>query len=425
MNKRISFVVLLLFIFALVAVAPTPLSRRAEAQSGVAFGATRFPAIDVDKGDNLYLMMSVATAPASEHRPHSQIFFTQSRDGGATWDNVPLTRNLSKSPGEAFGPSLAVTKQGTTRVYVTYHDDSTGVTQAYLIRSKKRAKFRKPQNITPHDGGAFAPRVALDSAETVHVVWGDTKNGSRIAFVRSTDLGETFSEPLFISGSSTAAFDPEIAVDSTDTINVVWQDGAVGANGSIMFSRSTDGGQTFSAPLRVSTDDGRATEAHIAADSANHLHVVWVQETGTTTQGFYSRSTDGGQTFSEPVNVSNFPGGDIHKIVITTFEDKTIYIAFQNGDLFGENSGPNRQVFLVKSDDAGLTFFDPVQVSNADNNKGRAHSPAIVVDSRGVLHIVWIDASLLPGDEGLLFYSNSTNGRRFSKQQLILAIVQV
>src|SRR5262245_17684481 len=97
-----------------------PLNSKVHAQLPTFFGATRAPAIDVDKANKLYLMMSVATAPASEHRPHSQIFFTQSKDGGSTWDNLPNTRNLTQSPGEAFGPSVAVTKKGTSRTYVTY-----------------------------------------------------------------------------------------------------------------------------------------------------------------------------------------------------------------------------------------------------------------------------------------------------------------
>ena len=233
------------------------MSRSARAQTS--FGAQRFPAIDIDSADNLYLMMSVATAPASEHRPHSQIFFTMSRNYGDAWDNLPQTRNLSNSPGEAFGPSLAVNKTGKVKIYVTYHDNSTGTTQAYLIRTKKKTKFRKPANITPHNGGAFAPRVALDSNETVNIVWGDTGDSlGRVVFVRSTDLGETFSEPLDVSRSSGVAFDPEIAIDPGGAINVAWQDTAPGKS-VVMFSRSTDGGQTFSEPLQVSTGNGAAT----------------------------------------------------------------------------------------------------------------------------------------------------------------------
>src|SRR5262252_10379391 len=123
MNRK-AFVIIsigVLILFGAAGIAPPP----ARAQFPMFFGATRFPALGIDSGDNIYLAMSVATAPASEHRPHSQIFFTQSRDGGKTFDNLPQTRNLSNSPGEAFGPSIAIANQGKFEIYITYHDNSS------------------------------------------------------------------------------------------------------------------------------------------------------------------------------------------------------------------------------------------------------------------------------------------------------------
>lgn len=378
------------------------------------FGSTRFPDIEVDKSGHVYLLMSVATKPAGAGTPGSQIFFAMSKDKGANWNNLPFTKNLSKSKGEAFGPSLAINTTGKTRLYATYHDTAPGNTQAFLLRSKKGSKFKKASNITPHDGGAFSPRVAVDSNEQVNVVWGDTLEArKRVVFLRSLDQGATFSDPVDISRSSGEAFEPEIAVDKNDAINVAWEDTATGTS-AIMFARSTDGGDSFSEPLRVSSPDARANEANIASDSLGNIHVVWVGESGDTLQAFYARSTDGGATFSEPLNISNVPGADIHKLVVTTFNEM-VYVGYNN------EAGNSRQVFLVKSKDSGVTFSEPVRVSNADRTKGRAHSPAMAVDGEGLLHIVWIDTSVVGQDEGLLFYSNSNNGNRFSTQQLILA----
>lgn len=416
MNKRSVFVLLVAIILVLVTVNPSP--RHVQAQVPSFFGSTRFPAIDVDGNDHLYLMMSVATAPASEHRPHSQIFFTLSKDGGAHWDNSPETRNLSKSKGEAFGPSVVVTKTGTLRSYVVYQDESSGLNEAYLLRTKKKTKYKKPRILTQGGGGAYSPRVALDSAEAVNIVFGDTTdNVRRVNFIRSTDQGETFSDPLTLSGASDGAFEPELAVDPDDAINVAWEDSAVGA-GAIMFARSTDGGQTFSDPLPISTGSGRATQAAIAVDHAGRLSVTWVQEVGSEIQAFYARSTDHGQTFSTPVNMSDKSGALISKPLLVTFAD-TVYLAYQN------EAHNDMQVYLRKSDDAGETFQDAVRISNANNNCGRAHSAAMVVDSQGLLHIVWIDASRVSGcnDEGVLLYSNSKDGRRFSAAQMILAFI--
>jgi hypothetical protein len=421
MKKRGAFGFVVVTVFALMAVSFSPWPRQARAQVGTKFGATRFPAIDIDKSDNLYLMMSVATA---SDRPHSQIFFTMSKDSGSTWDNFPETKNLSKSRGEAFGPSLAVNKNGTTRVYVVYHDDSNDINQAYLIHSKKKTKFKKkPANITPHQGGAFSPRIALDSSEALNVVWGDGKEpGLKVVYLRSIDQGETFTQPLVLSGASTTALEPEIAVGPDDGINVVWQDQDSGVS-EIRFARSTDQGLTFSAAKRVSTGEGNAIEPQIVADSEGRLNVVWVDESSGSAQAYFSRSTDHGETFSEPVNVSNKPDANIHKPVAAVFGN-TVYIAYQDGDLFGEDNG-DRQVYLATSNDAGLTFEEGRKVSRADGQCGRAHSPAMVVDSSGTLHIVWIDASVVRpcADEGILFYCRTENGRRFSAQREILAVI--
>jgi hypothetical protein len=388
--------------------------RPASAQLPGHFGATRAPAIAVDKSDDLYVTMSVATKPASAGTPGSQTFFTISKNGGRTWNNLPFTKNLSKSRGEAFGPSIALTRSGTTRAYIVYHDNSNGDTQAYLVRSKKKAKFRSPKNITPGDGGAFAPRVALDSSEAVNVVWGDTTgSGRKVVFIRSTDQGATFGDTVDVSRSSGDAFEPEIAIDSTDAINVVWQDNRDGED-AIMFSRSTDGGETFSEPLPVSSGEGRATESHIAVDASNRIHVVWVDESGGDFQIFYSRSTDEGQSFSEPFNVSDDAGEEFHKPYVAASGD-TVYVAYQR------DSGRSKQVLLVRSSNAGESFSDAEQVSQAEPGRGRAHSPAIAFDSEGRLHIVWIDTTVVGNDEGLLYYSNTRNGTSFAPQQVLIA----
>lgn len=412
--KRAAILAFPAAVFALVAFITIPPVTRVSAQVPMHFGAQRAPALAVDKNDGLFLTMSVATKDASAGTPGSQTFFTLSRDGGANWNNLPLTKNLSKSRGEAFGPSIAVFRPGKGKSYIVYHDDSRGITQSYIIDSKKGAKFKKPRNITPGAGAAFSPRVAVDSVGTVNVVWGDTTDGGkRVMFLRSTDESATFSQPRDISRSTAQAFDPEIAIDSNNAINVVWEDSAPGHN-VIMFTRSNDGGETFSDPLQISTNTDFAAEAHITVDNLNRLHVVWSEEVDGDAQAFYARSTDGGQTFSVPVNVSDNRSSNVHKPVVTTFND-TVYVAYHS------EGGNRRQVFVLKSEDAGLSFSDQEQVSRADNSKGRGHSPAIVVDSRGRLHIAWIDSSIVGNDEGVLFYSNSRNGRDFAAPKVIIA----
>src|SRR5215469_8282251 len=150
----------------LILLGANPSGRQAQAQFQIGIGAQREPRLAVDQNNNLFLVMAVATKPASAGTPGSQIFFTESTDGGATWDNMPLTRNLSNSDINGIGAlflRLALTKTGRTRAYVVYDDDTGGPRQAYFIRSKKNAAFKHPFILSSgHDGG-FTPVVDVDS----------------------------------------------------------------------------------------------------------------------------------------------------------------------------------------------------------------------------------------------------------------------
>jgi hypothetical protein len=388
---------------------------RATAQGTTGFGAEREPSIDVDGNDNLYLLVAGATKPSSAMTPGSQIFFMISTDGGNSWNNQPTTRNLSNSPINGIGaidPCIQVTKTGTTRAYVAYDDDYTGLRRAYFERSKRNTKFKEPIRISEPGLGGFNPRIGIDPNGPVHVVWGDlSSNGRQVVYARSDDLGVTLTNAVNISQSTGDAFFPAIVVDPSGAVDVVWEDTATGVS-SIMFSHSTDGGNTFSTGTPISQGPSAANEASIAADRSGGIDVVWVDGDAGDRRVLLSRSTDSGQSFASPIDVSHRSGADIHEPSILTYRD-VLAITYTD-DSVG-------QIFFAEGNLTASSFPKSTQVSSAVQANGRAHSPAMVFDSQGKLHIVWIDSSILEHDEGLLLYSATTNGTAFASQQLLLA----
>src|SRR5260370_35632987 len=86
------------------------------------------------------------------------------------------------------------------------------------------------------------------------------------------------------------------------------------SNGSdIMLSRSTDGGQTFSAPQRITDDPVNQNKYHffgtLAVAPNGRIDSVWMDTrnaaNNTDSQLFYAYSTDGGLTWAPNVAVSN------------------------------------------------------------------------------------------------------------------------
>src|SRR5213082_2872239 len=105
----------------------------------------------------------------------------------------------------------------------------------------------------------------------------------------------------------------------------------------VMFVRSTDGGLTFSAPLRIN-DDGLANKWHwfgtFAVAPNGRLDAVWYDSrnasNNTDSQLFYSWSTDGGVTWAPNVAVTNafnpfegYPNQDKIGDYITIVSDNT------------------------------------------------------------------------------------------------------
>ena len=87
-----------------------------------------------------------------------------------------------------------------------------------------------------------------------------------------------------------------------------------GGNGTdVMFSRSTDGGATFSAPHRINDDPVNPNKWHwfgtIGVAPNGRIDSVWLDSRNAAnnidSQLFYSYSTDGGVTWSPNVTVSN------------------------------------------------------------------------------------------------------------------------
>src|SRR5437867_2468070 len=133
--------------------------------------------------------------------------------------------------------------------------------------------FSAPQNLS-HSGTAEFAQIAVDSNGNINVVWDDFIPGNNdIFFSRSIDGGVTFSPPKNVSQNAGSSVFPQIAVDSGGNINVVWEDNTPG-NFNIFFSRSSDGGVTFSAPTNLSNIGG--VGAQIAMDSSGNINVVWV-----------------------------------------------------------------------------------------------------------------------------------------------------
>jgi hypothetical protein len=146
-----------------------------------------------------------------------------------------------------------------------------------------------------------------------------TYNFSAVGVSRSDDGGATWGTPAVITedawGGGASPFNDKewIAVDNSGgardgTVYVVWQrmdQMQVGVNSKFLISRSTDQGRTWSAPRETSaTEPGGAMMIDVGPEGEIHIG-RWSQSRG----GYIAQvSTDGGDTFSAPVLITRGAG---------------------------------------------------------------------------------------------------------------------
>ncbi|MEI6749029.1 MAG: exo-alpha-sialidase [Bacteroidota bacterium] len=229
-----------------------------------------------------------------------EIYYKRSTDAGVSWEaDTRLTTNTSDS----WNPSIAVNGSA---VHVVWEDERQGNSEVYYKGSTDGGlTWGADTRLTNDPANSWNPSVAV-SGSVVHVAWYDDRNGSgnwEIYYKRSADGGLNWGEDTRMTNDTHVSRYPCLAV-SGSVVHLVWHDDRDG-NYDIYYKRSTDGGLTWSADTRLTTDPANAMFPCLAV-SASTVHIVWIDPRNTpNVQIFYKRSTDGGLSWETDLQLSS------------------------------------------------------------------------------------------------------------------------
>jgi len=266
--------------------------------------------------------------------------------------------------------------------------------------------LRCASKVTP----AFSPDGTL---------WLAWMAGGQISVARSNDAGHSFSTPVQVT-KERLNLDwgpdarPKIVIDRNGGIALafsIFRDKAF--NGQVLYTRSADGGKSFSElrPITASNESQRFEALGLDADGS--LFAAWLdkrnrvpaQQRGQTYDGaglFFASSNDGGATYSESRLAQD-----------NTCECCRLGLAF---------AGPGRPVVVFRNifeggvrDHAIVTFSDPAtpgevhRVSRDDWQIAACphHGPSLSISAAGTYHVAWYtNGKVRKG----LFYARSRDG---------------
>ncbi|MCC6141530.1 MAG: exo-alpha-sialidase [Nitrospira sp.] len=264
-----------------------------------------------------------------------------------------------------------------------------------LSRSADGGKTFQPSVLVNDDelviGHSFdSIHVAPDGV--VHMAWIDGREGKKESgtfAARSTDHGRTVEKNLKVDESTCVCCRTSMTSSPDGTLYVAWRKILPGEIRETVVARSTDGGQTFAAPVIVGHDQWvfpgcPHRPASIGTDRQGRLYVVWYTEGSDETPSIYlAYSDDRGATFSTKQKLNLSKG---------TFPDHPQMAVDPNGRLvivWEEQSPVRREIVVAVSLDRGQTFSAPQKV-----NDKKGQTPAISINAQGLAALAWMEHAM-------------------------------
>jgi hypothetical protein len=229
-------------------------------------------------------------------------------------------------------------------------------------------------------------------------------------------------------GQYDAGGDPALAFDSqgnvyyaglgfnrTSAPNTVAVNKGTFSGNNLTWSQPTFINQT-TAPSTLNDKEWIAADWHATSPFKDRVYVSWTRflfnaHNGQYTQSpiFFAYSTDGGQTFTQPANISGNVLYDQGSRPMVAY-DGTVYVIFEGSTRLAQLDS----TYIVKSTDGGATFGKPVKIADLQaviplsDTVFRVNSfPSGAVAPDGTVYVSW--STLLRNSDGALCPTRTNN----------------
>jgi cysteine-rich repeat protein len=265
------------------------------------------------------------------------------------------------------------------------------VTSATAMRAQSFSADPVLVSASIGNGNTFG-RIATDGSGTLVAVWDD----AGAVFSRSADGGQTWSAPATLDTGVSP-----VVVSGGSSFVVVSSLG-----GDLYAARSADGA-TWTTPALIATSGG---EVEVGSDGNGTIIAVERFDDGIEAV----RSTDEGVSWSSPQTVLSLPGSQcIPTDVAADGSGGWLVVCYTNGaDVLGSGAD-DADIVAVHSGDGGATWSTPVLVNvGATNDTDFDTVPLVVATGASAWMIVWdkLPDTLLLDESGLFSSRSADNG---------------
>lgn len=349
------------------------------------------PALAVGPDGEIY---SVWIDNRDEPAGASSVYFARSTDGGMSWTD-PSVRISPFSAGHQGEPAISVDPSWTIYVVYRGGVSST-IDVWVTTSTDGGLSWSAPSKANDVSGfvqvsQSYGPAIALAGDGVAYVAWEDWRNGDPDIYVaQSTDGGATWGANVRVNDDAAGIEqrgDPALAVDPTGAVHVAWQDRRNDPQDpDVYVSSSRDGGLTWTPNFAVNdVATGWQGDPVLAADGLG-VYAAWYDNREANDPGdiYFSRSTNGGPSWSANVRL-NEHGQNWQGTAPTMAAGETgLYVAWA----YAEPNVGWPDVLLVRSLDGGATWGPNVWVTDFDRSQ---IAPSITLGGDGQVYVAWVD----------------------------------
>jgi hypothetical protein len=239
----------------------------------------------------------------SESDPYGYPSIQYSRFDGETW-SLPIDIIATSKDGTIGFLSPFVDSEGI--LHLIWTESNTGPIQyskAPAHSAGSAQAWSKPISI---DASAFWGKLVVDSQGIMHILYSDFYGEAPgVFYIRSANLGNTWSSPLWLDTDIPEDYAPTIVsfdIDDQDGLHALWfyVDPATTNGQWIRYSRTEDGGDTWTLPMTIDIADESEDELRLPYPEfqveGNEVHVIWAGDGQTHREHRYSLNR--GQSWS-------------------------------------------------------------------------------------------------------------------------------
>lgn len=319
---------------------------------------------------------------------------------------------LSAEEMDAAEPAVVAASDGS--VYVAWVEHRTGrQADVWLAHLDGEAKpLGTPTRINPEAGQASAwhgdpPTLGIARDGTVFVGWtarAAAQGQNTVLYLSaSRDGGKTFGAPVKVNDDRKPAVHGmhSLGIAPDGRIHMAWLDernvkppptspSSSGhkhkeSNREVFFASSSDGGRSFSPNRRIATDVCPCCKTSLAAGADNRVYVSWRQVLpGEFRHIAVTSSADGGESFSEPVIVSDdrwmIAGCPVSGAALAVGTDGALRVLWYTAG----DAGPTG-LYWSESRDGGKTFVPRRHFAES----GGRGTPVLMHGRDDILLAVW------------------------------------